>query len=123
MSTYSWGVRARKPSNRPTRPGCWFQLAARLSVWGCSLSKFTSPVASTINLKPAGVPRPEIGGARGLEQVVLRCLAKAPTDRYPDAETLGQALADSAAANEGDGRRAATSWQEAGFEGDATTGI
>lgn len=56
-----------------------------------------------------------------LEQVVLRCLAKSPADRYPDAEALGQALATCAAANAWDGRRAATWWQEAGREGNAAS--
>jgi serine/threonine-protein kinase len=54
-----------------------------------------------------------------LEQVVLRCLAKDPSDRYPDAGALGQALADCAAANEWDSARAAAWWQEAGHEGNA----
>ena len=51
-------MRARKPLNRPTRPGCWLPLAARLSAWACSASKLTSPVASTISLKPPALPRP-----------------------------------------------------------------
>jgi len=43
---------------------------------------------------------------------VLRCLAKAPADRYSDAEAEGQALAACAASGEWDGRHAATWWQE-----------
>jgi serine/threonine-protein kinase len=64
--------------------------------------------------------RPDVPG--DLEQVVLRCLAKGPADRYPDAEALGQALVGCAASAEWDGRRAATWWQEAGDEGKARTG-
>jgi serine/threonine-protein kinase len=66
---------------------------------------------------PPSRHRPEIPG--DLEQVVLRSLAKDPTDRYPNAEALGQALADCAAANAWDSARAATWWQEAGHEGNA----
>lgn len=47
-----------------------------------------------------------------LEQVVLRCLAKDPADRYPNAEALGQALAACASASEWDVRQAALWWQE-----------
>jgi serine/threonine-protein kinase len=69
---------------------------------------------------PPSRHRPDVPA--DLEQVVLRCLAKDPADRYPDAEALGQALADCAACNEWDGRRAATWWQEAGRESNAGTG-
>src|SRR5262249_21984749 len=70
---------------------------------------------------PLSGHRPDVPG--DLEQVVLRCLAKDPMDRYPDAESLGQALADCTAANEWDGRRAATWWKEVGHEGHAGRGI
>ena len=46
-----------------------------------------------------------------LERVVLRCLAKAPADRYPDADTLDRELAACAAATEWDFARAADWWR------------
>ena len=46
-----------------------------------------------------------------LERVVLRCLAKSPADRYPDAEALERDLAACAAASEWDFARAAE-WRE-----------
>jgi serine/threonine-protein kinase len=85
------------------------------SVLGVLMAHARDPVV------PPSRHRPDVPG--DLEQVVLRCLAKDPTDRYPDAEALGQALADCAASNEWDGRRAATWWQEASHEGNAGTGI
>lgn len=56
-----------------------------------------------------------------LEQIVLRCLAKEPADRYPDAEALGQALAACSAAAEWDGHQAALWWQ--GVEQGAKTNL
>jgi serine/threonine-protein kinase len=47
-----------------------------------------------------------------LEDVVLRCLAKRPADRFPDVESLEQALAQCAAADQWTQRRAARWWQE-----------
>jgi serine/threonine-protein kinase len=84
------------------------------SVLGVLLAHAHDPVA------PPSRHRPDVPG--DLEGVVLRCLAKGPGDRYPDAEALGQALAGCAAADEWDGRRAATWWRGAGHEGDAGTG-
>jgi serine/threonine-protein kinase len=84
------------------------------SVLGVLVAHARDPVV------PPSRHRPDVPG--DLEQVVLRCLAKDPADRYPDAEALGQALAACAASNEWDGRRAATWWQEAGREGKASTG-
>ena len=46
-----------------------------------------------------------------LERVVLRCLAKSPADRYPDADALDRALAACAAAAEWDFARAADWWR------------
>jgi serine/threonine-protein kinase len=46
-----------------------------------------------------------------LERVVVRCLAKAPADRYPDADTLERELAGCAAATEWDFARAADWWR------------
>jgi serine/threonine-protein kinase len=54
----------------------------------------------------AGVPE-------DLERVVLRCLAKAPAERYPDAEGLERALAGCACAGDWDQERAARWWQNA----------
>ena len=54
--------------------------------------------------------RPDVGG--DLERVVLRCLAKAPEDRFASAEDLGEALAACAAASEWDYRKAASWWEE-----------
>ena len=46
-----------------------------------------------------------------LERVVLRCLAKSPADRYPDADALDRDLAACAAATEWDFARAADWWR------------
>jgi serine/threonine-protein kinase len=53
----------------------------------------------------AGVPA-------DLERVILRCLAKNPQDRFPDAESLEQALADCAAADRWTQWHASLWWQE-----------
>ena len=47
-----------------------------------------------------------------LERVVLRCLAKSSSDRYPDAESLDRALAACAAAPDWDFQHAARWWHE-----------
>jgi serine/threonine-protein kinase len=49
-----------------------------------------------------------------LERVVLRCLAKAPADRFQDAEGLDQALADCGCATGWNAKRAARWWLEVG---------
>jgi hypothetical protein len=46
-----------------------------------------------------------------LERVVLRCLAKPPDQRFPDAEALEQALGACACAGDWDQGRAAQWWQ------------
>jgi serine/threonine-protein kinase len=45
-----------------------------------------------------------------LQQVVLRCLAKSPADRYADAKELEQAFADCADAGEWNSQKAAAWW-------------
>ncbi|MGH7136424.1 MAG: serine/threonine-protein kinase, partial [Pirellulales bacterium] len=47
-----------------------------------------------------------------LEQVVLRCLAKRPEDRFPDAQSLAQALSECAAAADWSRERAEQWWYE-----------
>jgi serine/threonine-protein kinase len=59
---------------------------------------------------PPSQLRPEVEG--DLERVVLRCLAKAPEDRFPSAEDLGAALAACTAAAQWDLRKAASWWAE-----------
>jgi serine/threonine-protein kinase len=49
-----------------------------------------------------------------LERVVLRCLAKNPEERYPDTDSLEQALAACAAADQWTQTEAARWWQEHG---------
>src|SRR5262249_25449798 len=49
-----------------------------------------------------------------LERVVLRCLAKDPADRFPDAETLEQALSDCECADLWNLKLAARWWLEQG---------
>jgi serine/threonine protein kinase len=46
-----------------------------------------------------------------LEQVVLRCLAKAPADRYPNIEAVGDALAETACAASWNRAQAKAWWQ------------
>jgi serine/threonine-protein kinase len=60
---------------------------------------------------PPSTLRP--GLPEDLEQVVLRCLAKKPDDRYPDARALGRALAACAAAADWDAERADEWWDAA----------
>jgi serine/threonine-protein kinase len=60
------------------------------------------PVVPPSQVRP-GVPA-------DLEQVVLRCLAKKPADRYPSVKALGEALAGCAAAAEWGANRAEAWW-------------
>jgi serine/threonine-protein kinase len=48
-----------------------------------------------------------------LERVVLRCLAKDPAGRFPDAVSLGRALRDCACAGDWDEERASRWWRDA----------
>jgi hypothetical protein len=54
--------------------------------------------------------RPEIPA--DLEAIVLRCLAKDPAERYPDAQSLEQALAGCSCAGGWDEEKAAAWWRE-----------
>jgi serine/threonine-protein kinase len=49
-----------------------------------------------------------------LERVVLRCLAKDPAARFPDAESLERALGDCSCTSEWDQGRAARWWRDSG---------
>lgn len=74
-----------------------------------------SPVAVMIahasqEVTPPSQHFPEI--PQDLEQVVLRCLAKKPADRYDDVLALEQALTGCAAATQWDAQQAALWWQE-----------
>jgi eukaryotic-like serine/threonine-protein kinase len=48
-----------------------------------------------------------------LERVVLRCLAKDPAERFPDAESLERALCECACSRDWDRKRAARWWRDA----------
>jgi tRNA A-37 threonylcarbamoyl transferase component Bud32 len=54
------------------------------------------------------------GIADDLERVVLRCLAKDPAARFPDAESLERALGNCSCASEWDQGRAARWWRDSG---------
>jgi serine/threonine-protein kinase len=47
-----------------------------------------------------------------VEEVILRCLAKKPEDRFPDVESLEEALAECAAADQWSQAYAARWWGE-----------
>ncbi len=49
-----------------------------------------------------------------LERIIMRCLAKAPAERYPDAESLERALAECACAGKWDKYQANRWWRERG---------
>jgi serine/threonine-protein kinase len=76
---------------------------------------FSGPTAIAVMIlvardpvEPPSLHRP--GLPPDLERVVLRCLAKSPADRYPDADALERDLAACAAAAEWDFARAADWW-------------
>jgi serine/threonine-protein kinase len=56
--------------------------------------------------------RVRAGVSEDLERVVLRCLAKAPTDRFSDAEGLERALAACSCVGDWDKERAARWWRD-----------
>jgi serine/threonine-protein kinase len=64
------------------------------------------PVPPPSRLQP-GIPE-------DLERVVLRCLAKDPSERFTDVEALEQALGECACAGDWDRSRAARWWQDTG---------
>ncbi|HEX3447057.1 MAG TPA: serine/threonine-protein kinase, partial [Isosphaeraceae bacterium] len=70
---------------------------------------------------PPSQLRPEVPA--DLEQVVLRCLAKKPDDRYPDVKALGKALAACAAATEWDAEKAEEWWSEVSRSSTADAGV
>ncbi len=49
-----------------------------------------------------------------VERIIMRCLAKDPSERFPDAETLEQALGECGCTSEWDQERAARWWRDAG---------
>ncbi len=71
---------------------------------GVMIAHAREPVIPPSSVR-AGIPE-------DLERIVLRCLAKNPDDRFPDAESLERALGDCASAGEWDQHRAAEWWQE-----------
>ena len=73
-----------------------------------------------IGVMIAHVSDPVVPPSRGradvpedLEGVVLRCLAKDPAERFPDAEDLEQALSECACAGDWERDRATRWWQDA----------
>ena len=72
---------------------------------GVMIAHARDPVVPPSRVR-AGIPE-------DLERVVLRCLAKDPADRFPDAESLEQ-LGECACAGDWDQDRAARWWQGAG---------
>ena len=68
---------------------------------------------------PPSQLRPDI--PEDLERVVLRCLAKDPAERFPDAESLEQALAECACADRWNAKRAAEWWHQVGQPAAPTT--
>jgi serine/threonine-protein kinase len=76
---------------------------------------FNGPSAMAVMIAVARDPveppsRYRPGLPSDLERVVLRCLAKFPTDRYSDADSLDRDLAACASSTEWDFARAALWW-------------
>jgi serine/threonine-protein kinase len=65
--------------------------------------------------------RPDV--PEDLEQVVLRCLAKKPQDRYPDVKSLGKALSACESAALWDAEKAQAWWAEARRSNPALAGV
>jgi eukaryotic-like serine/threonine-protein kinase len=78
-----------------------FQASERTAVL---IAHARDPVEPPSRIRP-GIPE-------DLERVVLRCLAKPPGQRFPDAEALEQALGACACARDWDQGRAAQWWQD-----------
>jgi serine/threonine-protein kinase len=88
---------------------------------------FAGPTAMAVMVAAARDPveppsRVRPGLPPDLERIVLRCLAKSPTDRYPDAGALDRELAACAAAAEWDFARAADWWHSPDRRKAASTG-
>jgi serine/threonine protein kinase len=68
------------------------------------------------HIREAVVPPSQLvaGIPEDLEGVVLRCLAKEPAERYPDADSLERALGECACLGDWNQDRAARWWREAG---------
>ena len=78
---------------------------------------FDAPTAAQVMMaqihhlvEPPSALRPDVPA--DLERAVLRCLAKDPADRFPDAEALEEALAACSASGEWDARKASDWWQK-----------
>jgi serine/threonine-protein kinase len=72
---------------------------------GVLIALARDPVEPPSRVRP-GIPE-------DLERVVLRCLAKSPAQRFPDADALEQALGACACAWDWDQGRAVRWWQDA----------
>jgi eukaryotic-like serine/threonine-protein kinase len=77
------------------------------SAFAIMMSQARDPVVPPSQVQP-GVPH-------DLEQVVLRCLAKAPSDRFPSVKALGDALGACASAAEWGPNRAEAWWAAEGL--------
>ena len=72
-------------------------------------------IQDIIRVLPPSKCRPEV--PRDLDQIVVRCLAKEPHERFQDVESLGQALAACEAAGRWTQERAAQWWQTIDLSG------